>query len=89
MKFKTRILLLPGATLALFAVGWLISSAIAAHTATNVNTLGSVDYPYLEGVTQLDELTKRTTQTIQGAQSSTVALKGSTEEEQFQADKAA
>jgi methyl-accepting chemotaxis protein len=67
MKFKTRILLLPGATLALFLAGWLIGSTIAAHTATNVNTLGSTDYPYLEGVNHLNELSKRTTQTIQSA----------------------
>ena len=67
MKFKTRILLLPGVTLALFVAGWLASSTIASHSATMVAALGSTDYPYLEGVAQLDELTKRTTQTIQSA----------------------
>ena len=67
MKFKTRILLLPGITLALFAVGWAISSTIASRTATTVSALGSADYPYLEAVTQLNELAKRTTQTIQSA----------------------
>ena len=67
MKFKTRILLLPGVTLALFVAGWAVSSAIASRTATTVSALGSADYPYLEGVNQLDELSKRTTQTIQGA----------------------
>lgn len=67
MKFKTRILLLPGITLTLFVVGWTVGSAIAARTASTVAALGSTDYPYLEGVTQLNELTKRTTQTVQSA----------------------
>ncbi|MFK2878831.1 methyl-accepting chemotaxis protein [Rhodanobacter hydrolyticus] len=67
MKFKTRILLLPGVTLALFVAGWLASSTIASRSATMVSALGTDDYPYLEGVTQLDELSKRTTQTIQSA----------------------
>ena len=67
MKFKTRILLLPGITLALFVAGWLAGETIASRTATTVAALGSVDYPYLEGVNHLDELSQRTTQTIQGA----------------------
>ncbi|WEN14772.1 methyl-accepting chemotaxis protein [Rhodanobacter sp. AS-Z3] len=67
MKFKTRILLLPAATLALFAAGWLVSAALASHTAKSVAALGGVDYPYLEGVNKLDELVKRTTQTTQSA----------------------
>ncbi len=67
MKFKTRILLLPAATLALFVAGWLVSAALATRTATTVATLGGVDYPYLEGMNRLDELVKRTTQTSQSA----------------------
>ncbi len=67
MKFRTRILLLPAITLALFVAGWLVSAAMAAQTATSVATLGGVDYPWLEGVNHLDELVKRTTQTTQSA----------------------
>jgi methyl-accepting chemotaxis protein len=67
MKFKTRILLLPAITLALFVAGWLVSATLASKTATSVATLGGVDYPYLEGMNQLDELAKRTTQTTQSA----------------------
>lgn len=67
MKFKTRILLLPAITLVLFVAGWLVSAGLASQTATSVATLGGVDYPYLEGMNQLDELAKRTTQTTQSA----------------------
>ncbi len=67
MKFKTRILLLPAITLALFVAGWLVSAALASRTATSVATLGGVDYPWLEGMNRLDELVKRTTQTTQSA----------------------
>lgn len=67
MKFKTRVLLLPGVTLALFVAGWLAGNTIASHTGNAVAALGSAEYPYLEGVTRLDELSKRTTDTIQGA----------------------
>jgi methyl-accepting chemotaxis protein len=67
MKFKTRILLLPTVTLALFVAGWLASAAVATRTASTVATLGTSDYPYLEGINRLDELVKRTTQTTQSA----------------------
>ena len=67
MKFKTRILLLPAVTLALFVAGWLVSAAVASRAAAAVSTLGAADYPYLEGLNHLDELVKRTTQTTQSA----------------------
>ncbi|MGN2247692.1 methyl-accepting chemotaxis protein [Frateuria sp. GZRR35] len=67
MKFKTRILLAPAITLALFLAGWLASSAVATRTANAVASLGSVDYPYLEGLKQFDQQFKRTTQTVQSA----------------------
>ncbi|HUX30184.1 MAG TPA: methyl-accepting chemotaxis protein [Thiobacillus sp.] len=58
---------MPAITLALFVAGWLVSATLASKTATSVATLGGVDYPYLEGMNQLDELAKRTTQTTQSA----------------------
>jgi methyl-accepting chemotaxis protein len=67
MKFKTRILLAPAITLALFLAGWLASSAVATRTADAVASLGAVDYPYLEGLKQFDQQFKRTTQTVQNA----------------------
>lgn len=67
MKFKTRILLMPAVTLALFVAGWLVSATLASQAASSVASLGGVDYPYLEGVNHLDELVKRTTQTTQSA----------------------
>jgi len=67
MKFKTRILLAPAITLALFLAGWLASSAIATRTANAVASLGAVDYPYLEGLKQFDQHFKHTTQTVQNA----------------------
>ena len=67
MKFKTRILLAPAVTLALFLAGWLASSAIATRTADAVASLGAVDYPYMEGLKDFDQQLKRTTQTVQSA----------------------
>ena len=67
MKFKTRILLAPALTLALFLAGWLASSAVATRTADAVASLGAVDYPYMEGLKDFDQQLKRTTQTVQSA----------------------
>ena len=67
MKFKTRILLAPAITLALFLAGWLASSAVATRTGNAVASLGAVDYPYLEGLKQFDQQFKHTTQTVQNA----------------------
>ena len=67
MKFKTRILLAPAITLALFLAGWLASSAVATRTGDAVASLGAVDYPYLEGLKQFDQQFKHTTQTVQNA----------------------
>ncbi|HET6434065.1 methyl-accepting chemotaxis protein [Dyella sp.] len=67
MKFKTRILLLPATTLALFLVGWLASATLATRASSAVTSLGAVDYPYLEGLKQFDTLFERTTQTVQSA----------------------
>ncbi|HWU74990.1 MAG TPA: methyl-accepting chemotaxis protein [Rhodanobacter sp.] len=67
MKFKTRILLLPAVTLALFVASWIASNAVTTHTSNAVKLLGTVDYPYLEGLKNFDVLFKRTTQTVQSA----------------------
>jgi methyl-accepting chemotaxis protein len=67
MKFKTRILMLPTITLALFAAGWSASFYQGAATSSLITSLETVDYPYLEGLTKFQALTTQTTQTVQGA----------------------
>jgi methyl-accepting chemotaxis protein len=67
MKFKTRILMLPAITLALLAASWVASSSISTTTSAHMSALGTINYPYLEGVTKFDGLVSQTTQTIQAA----------------------
>jgi methyl-accepting chemotaxis protein len=67
MKFKTRILMLPTITLALFAAGWSASFYEGASTSARITSLETVDYPYLEGVSKFQGQVTQTTQTVQSA----------------------
>ncbi|WP_298934316.1 methyl-accepting chemotaxis protein [uncultured Ramlibacter sp.] len=52
MNVKTRIWMLPVVAAVIFAVGIAVVLAFSARTSAAINSVGSVDYPYLDSTTQ-------------------------------------
>ncbi len=67
MSVKNRIWMLPLLAALIFAVGIATVLAFSARTSKSIETLGSVDYPYLDATTQFASQLEALGATIQGA----------------------
>jgi methyl-accepting chemotaxis protein len=54
MNVKTRIWLLPIVAALIFAVGVVTVFGFSSHTSSLIRSLGAVDYPFLDAITQFD-----------------------------------
>ncbi len=67
MKFRTRIWLLPQSAAAVFIVGVALSFFVAARTSSIMNTLDTVDRPFLDNANALDHSFDQIRMTLQSA----------------------
>jgi methyl-accepting chemotaxis protein len=67
MKFRTKIWSLPASAAIVLIVGVVISAGIGTRLSAGVETLRSVDDPYLATVTQIDRITENVRLTVQTA----------------------
>ena len=67
MKFRTKIWSLPASATIVLIAGVIISAVIGAKLSADMNTLRSVDDPFLARVTQLSTVTENVRLTVQTA----------------------